>query len=618
MTRVFALVAAVVLFSNATLAQAIADWVENSDQPEDAEQLIDGLLNQPLDLNRSSVEAIAALPGFDAGTAQRIVALRERDGGIRSMTELGREVVLTALQREVVRELCMLSASPAPKSKLLLSGSATEQQADGVTKRSHSRARYEVLTDDGLRGFALARQANGRALEAEDVSAGVEFRARRIPLRVIAGDFQLDHGTGLVSSSAYGSAGWLRQREITTPSTARGPIVKPTAGVMTRWRGGAVEAMTRTSRILLGAGENALDAATQADGTVKLIASGATDDELGMARRGRLREQFAIARVVTTRGRTAVSAVALQSNFAPRLAGPGSSDEPPALSGDALTTGSICVNTGYRTLSGIVEVGRSGPGRGAVQTAITIRGERLALLAHTSHVSPRFYSVHGQTWNGFRDLPGNESVSGVRIAMMRGRHTIQAAAASEATPFRTSTSPLRKIGSYAEASWNAGLSDIVEGMVLGSRTRREETSPATPAVATTRDRLRIDLNWRTIPELGMRCELRSAAKTEGGDRDLGSLVYVQAKQARGAWRINGRVTSFNFESDAVSASAYESVLPGEYPLVALSGTGSRSSFVLARRCGAWQIAIRTAYQSSRLQSTEHRGWEAALALTLKS
>jgi hypothetical protein len=616
MGRVCALLVMCLLVARVSLGQTLAEWVEAAVHPEDAAQIIDELTARPLDLNDATMPQIAALPGFDGETATRVMTVRDRNGGFRSLREASAELRLTPLQNIALRELCVVStAAQSVKERLVVTGSAGEQQDRGVTKRSRSRLRYEVQTPDGLHGFALAQQQNGAVLVADDATTGIEFSLRHAPVRVVAGDFQFDHGTGLLASAAYGVSGWMRAGEIATPGEARGILLKPTTSVMSRWRGAAAEFARRRMSLAVGVGENSLDAGLTDDGTAHLIAAGASDDALGESRRGQLRERFALARSEISIARADLSAGIVHSEFEPALAMT-SASLPIELTGYHLTTASVAARASARDLSAMIEVAGSQPGRGAVQAAVVERGENIAVAAYTTSVSPRYHAIHGRSWNGFAAQAENESQTGLRIAFTRGRHTIQVGANAEATPFRTATSPLRKTGSAVDARWSSDVNGAVAMAVLAARQWGEDTAEDASALATTRDRARLDLEWFTVPELTMRAELRRAASTGANDADRGTLVSVQVREGIGAWRASARITMFDFESDAVSAATYESALSGEYPLVALAGSGSRSGVTVSRKLARGNVAARLSYQSSQSRTGLKSGWEAAMAWTV--
>ena len=70
----------------------------------------------PLDLNSATARQLEALPGIGPVIANRIVQLRERRGGFRSIEQLRQVPGIGAKRLAAIRELVMLGPLPPPLS----------------------------------------------------------------------------------------------------------------------------------------------------------------------------------------------------------------------------------------------------------------------------------------------------------------------------------------------------------------------------------------------------------------------------------------------------------------------------------------------------------------------
>jgi hypothetical protein len=590
----------------AALAQSLDDWVESSADPQELQVWWDDLRQNPLDLNRAAAEEIARLPLFDRIAAQAVVSARRERGGFGSLDEALNLPSLTPTQRDVLRALTTVEFPHRWRADVsALSSAEGGNGARFAPDRWSSRLRA-IFRGEQQRAFLFGiRDAGGRDLFAE-TSFGIELDQPSVGTRWLFGDFQCETGTGLVFASPFGMAQWLASYDALGPGEARGLDLRPSSNRRLLLRGVAAEIRRGPLNVMLVGNWSRRDAAIGDSGAMRLTeGESASSEELAAAREGQVEERLAgTSAQVTFRGVRA-GAAGYAARFDPPLA-PDVSDGLPQLRGNDLRVGSAFVSAGGAGLNLTSEFGASNPGGVASQTAVSCRGERVGLALYHVRADEDFFSPRSVQWEGFGAAAQNAEVIGARIQAIWPRHTLAAALSTSRTPFRTATSPLKKSVSFWETDWRAALSAQSELHLRLTRRWNEDVSENAAAPEMTTDAARAELRLGDDQQtFRVRFELRSAHRDGDADGKLGSLLFVQGTERTRWLEVTARLTVYHLENSDVAMQVYELPLRGEYPLVALSGSGGRATLVLARDWSGFRTAAKVTHGQVSAADGDH-------------
>jgi len=278
-------------------------------------------------------------------------------------------------------------------------------------------------------------------------------------------------------------------------------------------------------------------------------------------------------------------------------------------SGRELKVGSVFGRASFLGAEISSELAASDPGGVAHQTGLAWHDERAAIALYHVEAAADFHSPRSKLWGGFGEKAANEHVTGARFGLTWLRHQLSVSAGTGRTPFHTGSSSLPRRDADLELRWRSTLEGPVNLALLLGRRWREETSASSPVIGVKVDRARTDVFIRVGDsplEYRLRAEIRSASREQRASHALGTLLFVQAKWMTGGTTVFGRVTTFSLESSDVAVQLYENALRGTYPLVPLSGRGSRAALTVSRHWRSLRLAAKAALsRRSETQGDEH-------------
>ena len=347
---------------------------------------VERLLERQIDINRTSVRGLLAIPWLRPVLAHNIIAFRDSMGGFGRIDQLRQVPGMTAETFDAIRPFLRTAGSRRPLTGRAVSrvgadsvggGSAGLRTRNLLELRSRY-ARVMALTDK-----------DARERSAFDfLSAGAEFRVGR--LRAALGDFTAGFGQGLVLSAPYWRSSLL---DGTSPGGGNVQLVS-SAVEASYLLGGAAEAVLGKWNLCLLGAYTGRDAKLNNDGSVnRLVGSGLHDDSASLAGRNAVHEATAGLSASYHGSRAGVGLIAGYSRYN-RTSAP--SDSVGSFAGEELLTAGA--NAEYRLgqfeLGGEI-AGSSGSGlAGAFEMTggWTAFDARVSLRGRQS----RFFAPHGR------------------------------------------------------------------------------------------------------------------------------------------------------------------------------------------------------------------------------
>ena len=173
--------------------------IEEVDQYE-VERLY-ALIERPLELNHSTASRLVSTGLFSAYQAASLIDYRIRHGDILSFGELS---MLDGFSQEYVRLLMpFLDLSSGTLPSVVSTGVRNELRVRSGTSLSDGGSwnygmKYTLESSSGVSaGLGLSRPSASSDILPKSLSANIVYEARKVPLRVVAGDFNARFGQGL-------------------------------------------------------------------------------------------------------------------------------------------------------------------------------------------------------------------------------------------------------------------------------------------------------------------------------------------------------------------------------------------------------------------------------------
>lgn len=584
----------ILLISTAVCLQGgvYEDWIEAADYPEELEEWLADLRLHPLDLNTASVSDLSKLPFMDRATAHAIVHMRRTAGGWRSVADVDTLANLSAAQKASLADFTAVAHDYLALERAVMRNAAsvsakTNEQIESAM--AGYRMRADFRTNNGSAGYLFGLRRPRQSDFFEEASFGVELPQEEYRPRLLAGDYQIETGTGLVFATAYGMGSWLSSSDAITVPAARGLACRPTASRLARQRGLAAEYTSGAMTARLCGAINRLDAAISDGETVKITEGTTASDELDAVREDRLEERLVGANAEYMREDYAIGVAAYTADFAPDFSANNPLEPMPRLTESSLRVGSVFTRLTYGSVQALSEAAASGGGGIAHQSALTFQDKRSAWTVYHVYADETFYSPHSRLWGGYGDDAGNTRQTGVRTVLRGQGYQLSLGGSAERTPFRTSTSPLRKSGDRLRALLRVypGAAVAISGQF--ERRWNELASALDESILQRIDRSRVEVLFSGREEYKLRLDLKSALRNTGRQHALGTVLLFQVKTTLHGILTVPRIAMWNVEDSDASMSMYESSVYGAYPLVSLYGTGRRFSMLLGRRWDGFRI-----------------------------
>lgn len=215
-------------------------YVDDDEERERLAEVLQTLLDHPLDLNRASSEDLSAIPFFDAFFIRNLLLERSRRGGFRSVYDLKQvngapmlylpllEPFLSVSPMEEVRQ------SPSRRSRLHLGTSVDLSRGIKFTDRLAPMIRFESLSERNWSAYLVAERDRGEPVRPlhHGLFDHLSFTLTKtwagstdstLDHTLLVGDFRVDTGQGLAMGMSRSYFSHLESR-MGTPSFVRSPL----------------------------------------------------------------------------------------------------------------------------------------------------------------------------------------------------------------------------------------------------------------------------------------------------------------------------------------------------------------------------------------------------------
>jgi hypothetical protein len=275
--------------------QVMEDWIEAADNPEELQVWIQELRENPLDLNRATFEELSRLPFMDAEAAERLLKLRSEQSGFITINSVIHSAGLSDAQAASMREFVYVPHVPAVAARSMIRGAGSISGDAGKRLESSQagcRVRADFRGNEGQTGYLLALRRSECAEFLQEASFGISVPPSEFRPRLLAGDFQMEAGTGLVFATSYGMGSWMSSSDALRVPEAKGLVSRPSSNRLAVQRGVASEIDYRFLSVHLIAALNQLDASIEEGEVISITEGAPSTPELERARNGQLSEQL--------------------------------------------------------------------------------------------------------------------------------------------------------------------------------------------------------------------------------------------------------------------------------------------------------------------------------------
>ena len=633
---------------SALCGQALPDsagieaWFEAAGVDRDIDEAViqdleDALAN-PIELNRATVDALAELPLLSPVLARAIVEWRTRHGAFERIEDLLRVPLFPAALLDALRAFVVVddtrrtpAHTPLQFSAVLnyrrlldpVRGFSREDGYEGPPAGRYARlqvrrprlftARVVLENDPGER---LRWAPPAHTYGFDHVSGFVAFETGGWLSRLVAGDFRVEAGQGLLLWSPFGRGKGI---DPTGDPIRRARGIRPAASreELFFFRGVAAEAQLPGRIRATGfVSRRALDAAVEPAGVTALRTAGLHRTPAERAGKGMLRATTYGALVGTALGALELGVIGYEARFdRPFLPDPA----PAArfdFAGRRLRGLSV---HGSATLANVYawgEVAVSRPGAPAAIAGVFLQPHRsVETVLLWRHYAPAHHSVYGVAFSETRSSPHNET--GYYAALVwRAGSNWEAAGYIDTFRFpwvrRTTRAPARGRDAFARLTYapRTWLSAYVQ-----YRTERKD-APARYLDAAGRllhivrpaytRSVRAQVDYRFSRRLALRTRIEHKVH-RGIEKYVGVLVYQDAIIERPpALKLHLRLAIFDAPAHPAAVYAYENDVRYQPRILAFTGNGARYFIILRYTFGS-HLTVEARYGTTRFATAVERG-----------
>jgi hypothetical protein len=269
---------------------------------------VEWLLERQIDISRTSVQGLLAIPWLSPVLAHNIIAFRDSLDGFGRIGQLRQVPGMTAETFEAIRPFLRIGSSRGAWSARDVSRAGLDSVGAGATgTRMLNRLEFRSRN---TRVSVLTEKDRGEANAFDFLSAGAELNSGRF--RALLGDFTAGFGQGLVFSAPQ----WLGSQIDGSDRGGRHVRLVGSAAEGSYLRGGELDFKTGTWDACLLGSYAGRDARLNEDGTVECLnGSGVHDDSVSRAGRNAVREMTAGLGVDYRNNRAGVGLVAGYSRY---------------------------------------------------------------------------------------------------------------------------------------------------------------------------------------------------------------------------------------------------------------------------------------------------------------
>jgi hypothetical protein len=570
-------------------AQELGDVIGDEAETVEAEFVLERLerfAGRPLDLNSATAAELAELPWVSPLLAQKIVSLRERLGGFRSLHDF---TVIEGVSYELLTTLApyvTITYKGVPywipmEGRVRVLADRTVSTSDDVDfyARFTSRPSEQVEVcylqekDDGEQNFT-------------DFQAGYLVVRRRGVLSIVsAGDLSVRFGQGLV---LWAPQGYFRGYE-TVSQAERG--ASGVRGYRSSTENGALRGahaqFTRSWFLLdLLFSHSRLDAYLNDDGTVRRLAdSGYHREEWELRCKDALKEDmFAFHAQARPRSSVLLEGTYYASRYEPSFS-PGDGSSAFYFSGDRVSVGGLGLSFSLAQAELFSEAALMDGGRKALTFGWVCDIKRLEMATVFRSYDRDYYNLRASSFSG--EDPWNERgvYLGLRTRLGDSKLNFYVDGVQHPGPSYGESFPTSGYETAASIERNHGNGIKTRVRAKLSRRQMSIADPEDPyarkSITSSRETMHGDVAWN--PGRPFSFKLRYSA-VRADENEKGSLVSVGLGYApERLVNIRGRVIYYDTSSYESRIYEWEDELPGRVSLDPLWGDGTRWYVVVGVR-----------------------------------
>ena len=572
----------------------LEDILGEDAQTSEATYLVDRLEElkaKPIDLNTATAEELAQLPWISPLLADKIVTLRRRAGGFRSLVNLSVVEGVTYELLEAINPYVTVSYKGAPtwiptEGRVRVTGENPVHEA----KNLHTYGRLTARPSKEVEVSYLLEKDSGETSLTDFQAAYVSFARDGILSRVTAGDLSAQFGQGLV---LWAPGGYYRGYEAVAQAARSSGGVR---GYRSSVENGALRgAHVRLSESWLSLDalvtRTELDASLNDDGTVRRLAdTGYHVLRSELEGKDVLREDlFAFHAAGRRSDRLTVYATFTASRYDPEFSSAGDSisqnSHPFYFTGDGVSVGGLGARLSLPQADVFGEAAMMTGGNKAFLLGWVCDVKKVEVATVFRDYGRDYYNLRSSSFSG--DNPWNERGLYIGLQTRLADSKLDFYVDADQHPGPSYGESFPKSGYETAASLERKYSNGVTTKLRGKLTRREDSvvDPADPyarkSVTSTRQTYYGDVNWDPGRPLSFRLRYANV-QTEGGEK--GSLVFAGfSYRTEGVVSLRGRVIYYDTSSYESRVYEYEDDLPGRVSLDPLWGEGMRWYVLLGVR-----------------------------------
>lgn len=571
----------------ACLGQTGDEMFKNVESEQDYEDLLgvlDAALKEPINLAEADRETIGALPWVGPWLAARIVDLREA-GGLHSLDDLTR---IDGVSRDLIDLISPFVVVRPVRKAVRPTGTARLRFVTDPADASFESSKTYFTLRTGYSGFGFGFTVDKDRHETQMNDFQSVYAEKSWPsVYIVAGNFMLNSGYGLVFSRPYGHS----------PSTV-GPWrfsrrvfgLKPyTSTIENFMLGGAACALrARDLEVCIAVSSTEMDARLNDDGLVEAISmTGTHVSESEREGKDALREDLAGLALRYSHGRLSAGAGMLLSRF-DRDFEPGvfpwlDGNRNNLFSADATYLGDEFAVFG--------EAGFSGTGGTAFIGGLAFERPAVDLLALGRKYARAYLSLHSRPFSAYSRATSGEEGLFLRLALKPMRRSAIVISNDIHRKDLGHGKGMSPTGSETMFEAGIGLGEFDVEISLKMTDREDPPLGADdPTTAHSRYRTRLDLEYRPhrILRLRLRLEdLRSREEMESVTEKYASdLMRLDVELRAVSWgTVKTGFYAFKVEDYSSRLYQYEPGLPYYPSLEMLKSDGSRWYLIAVLRLG---------------------------------
>jgi hypothetical protein len=555
---------------------------QEAENASEAENYLQELLAQPLEINNLTRESLRRLPFLTRKQIDAFLNFRQQHGEFKSRDEALAILAVSGDTLAFCQQIFFLS-SPGrfDLQKFSIRWRVTrpatiEEKWLGPPYRSYERA----LLSTAAFSFGVLAERDPGEKRFNDHQLFFGQWQRESPAskwRVIAGNYQIEWAQGLALWSPYGTT-ISGDVHAASRREGRGMLPYLSGDENAALRGGAVALSWRKFSLLAFASSQQLDATLRDSATIGFYESGYHRISAELSHREILREQlFGAAMKINWINKIAIGVAGFHSAYDKNWIQPDRAAGYFDFTGRRNEVFSVSVAAATAALQTSVEVAKSRSGGFAGSAVLSGEASRLQWTAESHYFSRDFHNPRGRAFNTIAEAPQNEFgyALGLGSRLRRGM-TAEIFLAKRDDLWRTSTLPLpgSQLMTGARLEWQ--MPHDLTLQMRWQQTRDDEILP------NSRRSGRMKIEYRASPGLRLTSRLDFAMRSPASDATT-KRGLAASQEAQWKWRndllITARYTLFDAPGSA-PIYQYEHDVPGVFTNFALREQGRRAYIYL--------------------------------------